>query len=62
VSVFKLETGKKGMRTAVAKPRPAIAHQAPATLRDEKRLSGHPKERKPVKAKENADDGDWKEF
>jgi methyl-accepting chemotaxis protein len=63
VSVFKLETGKQGTRTVAAKPvaTPAVTHQARPPLRDEKRLSGRPKERKLVKDKEDLD-GDWKEF
>jgi methyl-accepting chemotaxis protein len=59
VSIFKLETGKGGMRTTAAKN--PLAHRAPAPLRDEKLLSGHPKERKLVEAKEDKD-GDWQEF
>jgi PAS domain S-box-containing protein len=62
VSVFKLDGVRRGMRTTVAKP--AIAPQAlpvAAPLRDGKRLSGHPKERKLIKAEEDQD-GDWKEF
>jgi methyl-accepting chemotaxis protein len=58
VSIFKLETGKGGTRTTATKP---IAHRAPAPPRDEKLLSGHPKARKLVEAKEDAD-GEWKEF
>jgi methyl-accepting chemotaxis protein len=63
VSIFKLEAGKGGTRTTAPKPiaTPAIAHRAPAPLRDEKLLSGRPKERKLVEAKEDAD-GEWKEF
>jgi hypothetical protein len=63
VSVFKLEAGKAGTRTTAPKPiaTPAIAHRAQASLQDEKRLSGHPKERKLIKAKQDTD-GEWKEF
>jgi len=59
VSVFKLDGARGGARTAVAKP--ALAPPAAASHRDEKRLSGHPKERKLIKAKEDKD-GEWKEF
>jgi hypothetical protein len=44
--------------------KPAIAPSAETTLaslRDERRLPGHPKERRPVEAKEDKD-GEWKEF
>jgi methyl-accepting chemotaxis protein len=63
VSIFKLEAGKGGTRTTATKPiaTPTIAHRAPAPLRDEKLLSGRPKERKLVEAKEDTD-GEWKEF
>jgi methyl-accepting chemotaxis protein len=61
VSVFKLETGKQGARTVAAKPVATVTHQARPPLRDEKRGSGHPKERKLIKDGEDAD-GDWKEF
>ena len=63
VSVFKLETRRQDARTASTKPvaTPKAAHQAQPRLGDEKRLSGHAKERKLIKAEEDAD-GDWKEF
>ena len=63
VSVFKLETRRQDARTVAAKPvaTPKAAHQARPRLGDEKRLSGHAKERKLIKAEEDAD-GDWKEF
>ena len=63
VSIFKLEAGKGGTRTITTKPiaTRTTAHHAPAVLRDEKLLSGHPKERKLVEAKEDTD-GEWKEF
>ena len=63
VSVFKLEADKGSMRTTATKPiaPPVIAHRAPIPLRDEKLLSGHPKQRKLVEAKADTD-GDWKEF
>jgi methyl-accepting chemotaxis protein len=63
VSVFKLETGKQGARTVAAKPvaTPAVTHQARPPLRDERRLSGHTKERKLIKSKQDAD-GEWEEF
>ncbi len=59
VSVFKLESGKQGTRT-VATP-DVTHHQARPPLGDEKRLSGHPKQREMIKVKEDTD-GDWKEF
>jgi hypothetical protein len=61
VSVFKLDKAGSAP-TAVVKP--AIAPSAettPASLRDERRLPGHLKERRPVKVKEEKD-GEWKEF
>ena len=63
VSAFKLE-GAKGTvwsaaaKSSVAKPQVSTAV---APRRDEKRLSGHPKERKPTQSQENTD-SDWKEF
>jgi methyl-accepting chemotaxis protein len=62
VSVFKLNKTKGSAQTAVAKP--VIAPPTKSVVesfREEKRLSGHPKERKLVKAKEEKD-GEWKEF
>jgi methyl-accepting chemotaxis protein len=64
VSVFKLESGRQGTRTVAAKPvaTPDVTHhQAQPLLGDEKRLSGHPKERKMIKSSEDKD-GDWNEF
>jgi methyl-accepting chemotaxis protein len=62
VSVFKLESGKRGTRILSAKPATqAVADRTPPSTRDERRLSGHPKERKLIKAKEETD-GDWDEF
>jgi len=63
VSVFKRDTRRQGTRTVAAKPavKPTAAHHARQPLGDEKRLSGHAKERKLIKDKEDAD-GDWKEF
>jgi methyl-accepting chemotaxis protein len=62
VSVFKLDKAKGSAQTAVAKPVIATpATGAVASPRNEKHLSGHPKERRLVKAKEQRD-GDWKEF
>jgi methyl-accepting chemotaxis protein len=60
VSVFKLDGVRRGTQTTVAKIAPHVLPTV-APLRDEKRLSGHPKERKLIKAKEDQD-GDWKEF
>jgi methyl-accepting chemotaxis protein len=61
VSVFKLETGKQSTRTIAAKPVATVTHQARPPHRDEKRGSGHTKERKLIKDGEDAD-SDWKEF
>jgi methyl-accepting chemotaxis protein len=56
VSVFKLDATRGVARPALASPAASAA-----SFRDEKLLSGHPKERKLIKAKEIRD-GDWKEF
>jgi methyl-accepting chemotaxis protein len=62
VSMFKLATGRQGTRTIAAKPVVAVAApQVRQSHEAEKRLSGHRKERRPIKAKEEAD-GDWEEF
>ena len=63
VSVFTLESGKQGTRKVAAKPvaTSRVAHQARPPFGDKKRLSGHARERKLIKDKEDAD-GDWKEF
>jgi hypothetical protein len=62
VSVFKLDKAKGSAQTAVAKPALATpATGAVASFRNEKHLSGHPKERRLVKAMEDKD-GEWKEF
>ena len=53
VGVFKLESGKQGKQTTAAKPvaTPTVTHQARPSLRDENRLSMHPKERKLINAR-----------
>jgi methyl-accepting chemotaxis protein len=63
VRVFKLGVGKKSTQTVATKPvdMPAVTHQSRPPLVDEKRLSVIPKERKLMKAKEDAD-SDWEEF
>ena len=61
VSIFKLETNKESKRTVAPKPPGAPLPRVAASPRDKKLLSGHPKERKRVEAKE-ATDGEWKEF
>jgi methyl-accepting chemotaxis protein len=62
VSVFKLGRGKGGERPGAAKPVIAPPSESEvASFRNEKHLSGHPKERKLVKAMEDKD-GEWKEF
>ncbi len=62
VSVFKLESGKQGTRLTVEPAAtPDVTYQARPPLGDEKRLSGHRKEPKMIKAKEDTD-GDWNEF
>jgi methyl-accepting chemotaxis protein len=62
VSVFKLDKTRGGAQTVVAKPVIAPpSDSVVASFSEEKRLSGYPKERKLVKAKEEKD-GEWKEF
>jgi methyl-accepting chemotaxis protein len=63
VRVFKLVVGKRDLQSAVAKATSisTIVPQIPAPLKDGKRLSGKPKERKLVNA-EKGNDGDWNEF
>ncbi len=62
VSVFKLQSGKRGTRILSANPATqAAVDRAPPSPREERRLSGHPKERKLIKAKEETD-GEWDEF
>jgi methyl-accepting chemotaxis protein len=60
VHVFKLDAGEQGTRAVAAKrvAESTIDRRAQPRLEDEKRLSGHPKKRKLIKAKENTD-GDW---
>jgi methyl-accepting chemotaxis protein len=62
VGVFKLGKASGSARKAADKPAIAPpAATAVVSLRDEKLLSGHLKERKLIKAKEHTE-GDWKEF
>ena len=62
VSVFKLNKAKESAQELVAKPVIAPpAAGAAASFRNEKRLSGHSKERELIKAREDKD-GEWKEF
>ena len=71
VSIFKLDGGSGNTRISAAKlvgtqPNAGLASQHHATIaltpvRDDKLLSGHPKERKLAEAKEDRD-GEWKEF
>ena len=64
VSVFKLDGGSENTGELVARQpiaTPTIARHAAGSTRDEKLLSGHPKERKLVEAKADTDE-EWKEF
>jgi len=71
VSVFKMNKAKGSAQIAVASPEIALPVAGGlASLRNERRMSGQPKQRRMVKAKEEYEkhlsghpkDGEWKEF